>query len=486
MQDQLDQEILESRRLRSQAALADADVERLRRDLTNEQYERERALQELRRVKSLASTLDTDTHKLFSVDLHDASRALTDIGQSVHVIKERTVGDGRSDGQSHMNYMKTVNFNVPKTAKMTGVDRVVSAAESLLSGDLPKTVTTSASSSTYTFSFAANATKNQDLTCDHNFVPSRGALLSTLLASNHAQDQSFPTFTVSQAAQSIISQTPDVSLNLRTHSDTYSKKGNKNVIAKFEYPSFTDFSRSRTVEDVGFKTSGSSQLTSAITAAETVASRGTVHSAETIQKKFEEIERKLGSFGSISSPNLSGGVADQRLRRHSSLENEVRTESSSRRIALATEGNIGSISRLSNNATGRRQNFEVNIEPKGLTQSSQARDKSWTTAFGSNSINKSFPPSGFASTTSTQSGGDDHDHSSKATPVESITTSEVSIAAPPGRSVDAPARSNDPYSLSESSPYKYSSMASNSDSGRGDSVSQRTKSTITTTSVKNS
>ncbi|KAF2365709.1 hypothetical protein FHG87_003531 [Trinorchestia longiramus] len=53
LQSELESEAAECRRLRSQAAMADAEVERLRRDLTNEQYEKERANQELRRLRSL-------------------------------------------------------------------------------------------------------------------------------------------------------------------------------------------------------------------------------------------------------------------------------------------------------------------------------------------------------------------------------------------------------------------------------------------------
>ena len=50
LQESLEQEVGECRRLRAQAAHAAAEVDRLKRDLTNEQYERERANQEVRRV----------------------------------------------------------------------------------------------------------------------------------------------------------------------------------------------------------------------------------------------------------------------------------------------------------------------------------------------------------------------------------------------------------------------------------------------------
>lgn len=51
LQSELESESAESRKLRTQSALADAEVDRLKREIVNEQYERERANQELRRVR---------------------------------------------------------------------------------------------------------------------------------------------------------------------------------------------------------------------------------------------------------------------------------------------------------------------------------------------------------------------------------------------------------------------------------------------------
>ena len=85
VEDQLKQEMSESRRLRSQAAHSETEVQRLKRELTNEQYERERTAQELRRVQKLASSAEPFSTRTLG------SSALSEAGADSLINKESSV-----------------------------------------------------------------------------------------------------------------------------------------------------------------------------------------------------------------------------------------------------------------------------------------------------------------------------------------------------------------------------------------------------------